>query len=291
MPETIEQGGTGGQATGETSTSQQTGSTGQTGQQTGQTTGQQTSGQTTSTGTQSGFTYTEDRSKWIPPHRFNEVNTKAQRVSELEASIKERDAKIAALVGVTPPTPGSEKAAQVKDAFLQMFPQFKSLVGLTPEQIDRLTKLPEDVERVNGSAQREATRHGKAQLNALSTKLADAIGADKLSEDQTSDLRDQFTVWFRAKVQAELKASGGDESETLTKYEEGSEEILDAFVARYKKNWLEPARRVATAGQVQRTSQRVPNSGPRNSSRSMNVWTYAAKVAKERGLKFGNANA
>lgn len=208
----------------------------------------------------SGFTFAEDRKNWLPPHRFNEVNEKAKRY---EAEIAERDRKIAALAGIQPTDPKSEKANQVKEAFLQMFPQFKHLVGLTEDQMQALVKTPESVGRAAEVETREWARHGKTQMSALFERVADVVGADELNADQQSELRDSFSTWFKGKVQAELKASDGAESATLSRYEDGDAKLLDEFVKRFSSNWVEPARRKATQLQINRTRP-VPNSQGRS---------------------------
>lgn len=242
--------------------------------------------------TPTGFTYTEDRSKWIPPHRLNEVTTKA---STAEAALAEANRKILALAGGG--TDQNDKSAKVKEEFLKLYPQLEPLLGLTKDQIAALTETPRHLDRVTQQEQREAAKHGKAQIAIISSRVADVIGAEKLTDDQQTDLRDNFAAWFRNKAQKELQASNGESSETLRRYEEGDEALLDEFVKRYTANWVEPARRKATAGITNRTNTRVPDSTGRSQVSSVKRpetfkslderIEYGAKLLKEQGHQFG----
>ncbi len=100
------------------------------------------------------FSYKEDRSNWIPDHRFKEVSAQARRATELESQLNEERRRVAALAGVNTPTADSQKSEQIKAAFFEMFPQMKALANLTPEQIQQaFTTMPDAV----NSAQQGAT--------------------------------------------------------------------------------------------------------------------------------------
>lgn len=246
----------------------------------------------------SGFNYKEDRSKWIPPHRFNEVNTRAQRAVELEAGIAERDRKIAALAGVSPADPGSEKAKQIDAAFRAQYPHLVPLLDLKPEQIEALVKTPDQVKSAGDAEKRAWMRHGKSQMTSLYSQVAEAFGADALNDDQKQDLQAGFGTWFRAKCNAEVKASEDGVSTTLQRWEDGDPEVLKEFVKRYTSNWVEPARRRVTQQSLTRTRP-TPNSQGRTQVTSVKRpdsfkdldarIAYAAQLGKENGaLKFAD---
>lgn len=242
----------------------------------------------------SGFTYKEDRSDWVPKHRFNEVNQKAARVTEYEAAIAERDRKIAALAGVTPQDPNATKTEQLRAAMVDLFPQLGHLKDLTDEQMQRLLQSPDQASRAVEIEQREQARHGKAQMTALYLEIAEHIGADELSADQKADLRDGFSSWLKAKCNAEIQSTG--DSATLTRYENGDPDLLREFAKRHSANWVEPARRKLTANTVARTRP-VPNSQGRAQVTSLqrpakfanmdDRLDFAAKSYLERGGQFG----
>lgn len=240
-----------------------------------------------------GFTYKEDRSQWIPKHRFDEVSRNAARVTQLENDNRQAQARIQALAGVTPGNPDADKAEQVKAAFLQMFPQFKHLAGMTEEQAQQLTQAPQHFQRQSEQEQRQWKRHGDQQVATISEKVAQAMGAEKLSDRQTDKLRSTFGSWLKSTAAAEYRATG--ESATLQKYEDGDPSITEAFVKEYTEDFIAPARRQVTAQQTTR-SRPVPNSGGRNqvttikrpeSFKSLDErLDFGAKLYQERGGSF-----
>lgn len=240
----------------------------------------------------SGFSYKEDRSDWVPKHRFNEVNTQAQEAKTLREQIKDRDLKIAALAGVTPAEPGADRKKAIDAAFREQYPHLVPLLDLPKEAIERLTQVPQQVDRVSESEKREWARHGKSQMTSLYGQVADAIGSDTLNKEQQSDLQVSFGSWFRARCQSEIDASPERISETLQRYEEGDPELLKEFVKRYTDNWVEPARRRVTQQTLTRTRP-TPNSQGRaqvTSVKKPEVFKnlderidYAAKLGKANG--------
>lgn len=243
-----------------------------------------------------GFTYTEDRSKWIPPHRFNEVSQQARRAADLESQIAERDRKIQALAGVTPKDSEAAKAESIKEALFQIMPQLRVFADRSVEEIQQILETPQYAARQEQTELRGWQRHGNQQMDIISERVAEAIGADKLDADQQADLRDGFASWLKQKAQAELQASDGAESKTLARYEDGDEKLLDEFVSRYTKNWVEPARRRATASTTARIRPTVSSTGraqvtslkrPEKFANLDERIEYAANLAKERGAQFG----
>lgn len=232
-----------------------------------------------------GFTYQEDRSKWIPPHRLSEESTKRQG---LEAQIAERDKKIAALAGVSAPDANASKKAEVEKAFFEMFPH------LTREKME---ELGAQAGAATAAEARQWSQHGKAQMASIYTAVAEQLGAESLSADQKADLQDGFAKWLKATCSKELQESGGESSATLAAYEDGDPKVVGAFVKRYSDNWVEPARRKVTAQTLGRTRP-VPDSTGRSQVTSVkrpekfaNIderIAYASDLAAERGFNFDN---
>lgn len=246
------------------------------------------------TATPTGFTYPEDRSKWIPDHRFKEVSTEVRTLKE---AIAERDRKIAAVMGVTTPNADDARAAQIKDAFFNLpgMGVMKKLSGLSDEQIDRMLSAADGVDSVKQNEMRGWQKHGNESVDHIASGVAEALGADSLDASQKEDLRNTFSSWLKRTVETEMRASDGQESKTLERYENGEKKLLDEFVAAYTKRWVEPARRTAAA----KTSTRIrptPNSMGRNQVTSLNRpekfkslderLDYAVNRAKELGVQF-----
>lgn len=248
------------------------------------------------TGAQSGFQYPEDRSKWIPPHRFNEVNTQAQRARELETQLATTRSQIAALTGSQPSDANTQKAEQVKEAFFNLpgMGVFRKFATLSDEQIDKLLKVPDQIEHTTQNEQRAWQRHGNEQITYIASGVAEALGSEALDEDQQYDLRVAFKSWITKKGQAEIDTTGN--SPSLSRYEQGDKKLLDEFVTAYTKRWVEPARR-QNAASVQSRVRQVPSSAGRSQVSTVQRPTefkslderieYAAKLATERGAQFG----
>ncbi len=241
------------------------------------------------------FSYKEDRSAWVPPHRIKEQTDKARAA---EQRYEESQRRVAALSGVQIPNPQDEKVAQSREALMTLFPQLRKFENLTDEQLDRVLQTPDFVERANANDIQNWTRHGRQQLGTLHQDVADAIGAETLTSDQQSDVNESFKSWFKTTVEKELQASGGEISATLQRYEDGDKTLIGEFSKRYIGNWITPARRQVTAQQTARINQRVPNSAGRaqvttsvkrpDTFKSLDErMDYAAELYKERGGNFG----
>lgn len=238
------------------------------------------------------YAYDEDRSNWIPPHRLKEETGKRQA---LETQIAERDKKIAALAGTSTPDAKTEKAEQIKQAMFEMFPWAKRFSDLSDDQINALLDAPKGVETAKHLEHQQWERHSDTQMTSVFEQVADVMGAESLNDEQKSDLRDGFAAWLRTTCNKELQASDGQTSKTLSRYEKGDPALLAEFVKRYTANWVEPARRKATAQAVSRT-RAVPDARGRTPVTSVTKpakfnslderLDYAAKLAKERGVTF-----
>jgi hypothetical protein len=291
-----------GGAGGGTGTGADAGGTGAAGTGTGTAAGTAATGTAAGTstaqpGAASGFTYKEDRSDWVPKHRFNEVNGQAQRARQLETELEVEKRRVQALSGVIPADPGSEKQRAIDAAFRAQYPHLVPLLDLSKEQIEALTSVPDQISRVGDSEKREWARLGKSQMTSLYAQVAESIGADSLNSDQQQDLQAGFANWFRARCGAEIQASEDGISDTLQRYEDGDPELMKEFVKRYTANWVEPARRRVTQQTLTRTRP-TPNSQGRTQVTSVKRpekfknlderIEYAASLAKERGVSFAD---
>jgi hypothetical protein len=296
-------------ATGQQQTGKEAASTSSTADNKGtQQTSQQTSSQGTGqTGSPTAFTYKEDRSDWMPRHRFNEVSTKNK---DYETQISDLTRKLTIALGGEVKSPDEAKAAQIKDAFFKLpgMGALRKLSELSEEQLDSLLSVPQHVSQNQEAEFRQWQRHGNQQIETVSDKVAEAIGTDTLDNDQKTDLRNTFSSWLKTRSSNELQQAidrYGEEavardqrrfSDTIRRYEDGDPKLLDEFVTRYTKNWVEPARRSATARTSTRTRP-VPDSSGRTPVTSIQRPAsfknlderieYASNLAKERGVQFG----
>lgn len=256
------------------------------------------SGQTASP---TGFTYQEDRSQWIPKHRFDQINTQATthatRNTQLEQQLLAEQRRVQALAGVTPQDPNQAQSDRVKEAFFEMFPNMKHLANMTDAQIQALVQAPQQFQRANDAEGKHWQRHGNQQVSAIAERVAEAMGAETLTPRQTEKLRTTFASWIKSTAQQELQASGGQSSATLQKYEDGDPSVVEAFAKEYIEDFVTPARRHVAAQNINR-NRPVPNSSGRSQVTSVarpekfNSWderiAYAQNLGKERGMNFGH---
>ncbi len=246
------------------------------------------------------YKYKEDRSNWIPKNRFDEINQRAhQSTAQLQALQQElanERRRVQALAGVVPQDPNAQRSEQVKQAFFEMFPQFKQLASMSDEQMQKLMMAPDRMQEASQAEHRQWQRHGNQQVAAISEQVADALGMDKLSPRQESTLRTAFTAWLKSTAAQEFQASNGQGSDTLRRYEDGDPSVIQSFTTEYVADFITPARRQATAQSINR-NRPVPNSSGRSQVTTPprpetfkdldERIAYAAEQYKERGGSFG----
>lgn len=234
-----------------------------------------------------GYSYPEDRSRWIPPHRLQQ---ESQRRQELEHAIAERDRRIAALAGVTPQRPEEAQAEQARQAFLELFPRFAKL---NDETLDRLITLAENADTIQETAGATWTRHGTHVLSSLIGKAQEMLGGQLQPRAQTR-LRQAFVSFIENDVTRAQR--NGMASPLLQRYEAGDETLLDEFLKDWADDFFVPAQRKVTQQAVNRSRPVVSSTGRSQVTTVQRPATfknlderldYAAKLAKERGVQFG----
>lgn len=306
-------GGAGGGSTDAGATGQQqTGQTGQSSTQSSQsaTQTQAQSGQQaaqTGTGPTSGTTAQPlDPKDFIPRHRYNEVSGRLRAIEEANQDLQRR---LTIALGGQPVDPQTQKAQSIVDAFFNLpgMGKLRRFIDMEDDQLEALLETPRHIGAQQKAEEQHWQRHGNQQTDTVSAKVAEAIGVDSLDDEQRGDLRVALRTFVQSRSMSELQQAADrygaeavqqDErrfSPTLRRYEDGDPKLLDEFVTRYTKNWVEPARRTATARTSTRT-RAVPETSGRAAVSSIQRPTsfknwderleYAAKVAKERGLTF-----
>jgi len=204
-------------------------------------------GQKTDTGKPTGFTYTEDRSKWIPPHRLGEETTKRtaaeKRIQELESAYQQEQRRVQALAGVSPQDPDAAELEEIRERFKQLRPD---LAKLDEKSIDRLLQMAERFDEVEGSVQANWDAHGKRSFKTVTDKVEEAIGGE-LTQRQRVRLNDALVLTLY------------NDPQLKQRYDSGDQTLLDEFAKEWVEDWFEPARRKALANEVDRTGRKVPN--------------------------------
>jgi hypothetical protein len=205
------------------------------------------------------FSYDEDRSNWVKPdvHKKAEglINRTSAELAKLKADIAERDRRIAALAGITPPPSAEETEAEKVAAAFYSLPQFAHLKGITPELLKSIEQLVHQ-----GSTLTEARDHLYNQqadrfLDSMDQAFADELGAQTLTPGQQRKLRAAFGAWVPDK-----QADPEGHAAFTKRYNSGDPSLISEFVKEYAADMLEPARRQATVPIAQRRA--VPRSGP-----------------------------
>jgi hypothetical protein len=245
-------------------------------------TGQQTTGKKV-------FTYDEDRSKWVPSHRISE---ETQKRTAIETENKRLNDQLKALVGVTPVTPEAEKAGKVKDAMFEMFPWAKKLSELSNEQLDRVLNAADNVDAANQFITQNWSKHAKSTTKALIEEVTAMSG--ELSDRAKGRLETAFKTMIEDEITKAERT--GNVSDSLQKYIDGDESLVVDYAKEWNEDFVKPARRQVVTQEIDR-SKRVPNSTGRSQVTSIQKpasfkslderLDYAANLAKERGVQFG----
>lgn len=237
----------------------------------------------------SGFSYPQDRSDWVPRHRFQEVNSQAQRAKDLESQLNQERQRVRALSGVETPSPDAAQRQKIREALLEVAPELKDLP-------DRLEAVKEVREQMAAADKEKWRQHGDRVVDQIGSTVANAMNVDALSTRQLSGLRSAFGAWIRATVDQEVATAGV--SATLQKYERGDPSLVKTFADVYVEDWVKPGQRQVTAQAVNRArptpnsaGRGAPVSGVKRPETFKNMderMEYASALAKERGVVFRN---
>jgi hypothetical protein len=203
------------------------------------------------------FTFKEDRTHWVDPDRFRKaeglVNRTTKELEGARALIAEQNRRIAALAGVQTPSADEVETQRIADAFFAL-PQFAHLKHLTPELLEQVRTLASESTSIQAARDHVWNSHTDRFLARLDERFADEIGVESLTPGQQRKLRAAFGALIPdERTDPEAHAA------FTKRFEAGDEKLIDDFVAEFRADMLEPARRQAT---VTTTRRPVPRSGP-----------------------------
>lgn len=184
---------------------------------------------------------------YVPSHRIREIREQeSARYSQLEASTKseiERLTKqVQALTGVTPQT--QNESDVIRQQLFKVVPQLEALIK-HQEKLERLIANQEQLEQQNNHYW---TSYNRTQMGRL-FKAAESAYGQPLTDAQKRYLAGSFVGW----------ASGDPELEA--RYQ-SDPELVEEFWKEFSSNFVEPARRAATATTVQRAPANLPQDTP-----------------------------
>lgn len=205
------------------------------------------------------FEFSEDRTHWVDPKKLSAAERATQKaVNDANTYRQQLDAaqkRIQALAGVTPTDPVEQERQGIVDAFLKIFPSARFLTD------DKLSaKFQEWLE--TGDQARDAVTHHwvthrEQVYGDLQTSFMDEINVDQLTPRQVTTL----VAAFKASVPDD-KADPEGYEQWRQRYERRDPTLITDFIKAYVEDMIEPARRQAVAGAVNR-NPRVPQGGPR----------------------------
>lgn len=228
------------------------------------------SGATGATGTgEKVYTYKEDRTDWTPRHRLNEVSGKLtvteQRALKAEQELESERKRTRALAGLEPVDAKKQETEELRSILTGMFPQLKTLEGLTAEQ---LQEVMEAARTARSTSQQTWERHAITMLTDLDTEAATALDVDKLSPTQQRNLRRAYSAAASealAERQAQMEQGTrrsldtiNSDKDFIARHEQGDKTLVKEFVKAFLGDWFEPARRSVTAQQARRNMRPVP---------------------------------
>ncbi len=165
----------------------------------------------------------------------------------LRAQLAAEQRRVQALAGVVPQSEDETQNAAIRAQFAKIFP---GLAKLTDEQIAKVLATAERGDNLDAATNHHWQTHSRNMLGQLSTELGDAIGGEP-TERQS-----------RAVAQAFANLCEAD-PEILARYEAGDPKLIKEFVAQWKEDWYDTARRQVTADTMNR-QRRVPNGRDRS---------------------------
>lgn len=203
------------------------------------------------------YTYDEDRSNWVRPDVFKNAerlnNKTAGEIENLRRQLLDRDRRIAALAGVAPVDPDQAEAEKVANAFYSL-PQFAHLRNVTPELLDRMSKLVHESTSLTEARDHIYNQQADRLLTSIDRAFAEEIGAESLTPGQQRKLRAAFAAWIPDRQTDPEGHAAFDK-----RYNAGDETLITEFLKEFATDVLEPARRQATIPVAQRRP--IPRSG------------------------------
>jgi hypothetical protein len=183
-------------------------------------------------------TPSEDRSNWVPPYRLREQTQRFEQSlnaerARWEAEKAAYEAKVRALVGVTPPE--NPQIDEVKSQFKTVFPDL-DYIGSQKAQIEELIALKDEL-RASMNAQWES--HNRTATNILYSE-AEATYGQPLSDDAKRTLGASFIGYLQSNPEA------------YQRYQYDPSVAKD-FWKDFSGRFVDPVRRqqaVATAGRI-----------------------------------------
>jgi len=200
-----------------------------------------------------GFSYAEDRSQWIPPHRLSEVTTRFRTLAEQN---RELDRRVRALTGIEQPRNTQHDA--VRQQFAEVFPEMAPLLQ-DPKALAQVLELAKSgqLDELRGTAEAYWGRHAQTTARELVTQFAKSSGVDV----STLSPRVQNRMALHLKAFIEEDHTG----QRQHRFEMADPSIVTECLADMDGMFLDPLRRSTAAAAARNLEQnrRLPEAGVR----------------------------
>jgi len=241
------------------------------------------------------FSFKEDRTDWIPPHRLSETSRKAQeaeqRAQQLQQQLETEQKRVRAAMGIDPKDPKAEEATQVREALKGVLTELgldlDALKGLTKAQVQQLLA---GSEQATSASNMLYERHRDEMFDKVEDGIQSKLGVEKLSDRQVNAIRTAYAQQCAASYQTRerLVAQGReneiDENDFIGRHLKGDPALVKEFVEEFLNDWYEPARRNVSQSVVRRQSRPVPSGG-----RGETVVTKVPEIDFSDNKKFSDA--
>jgi hypothetical protein len=220
--------------------------------------------------TPTGFSYAEDRSQWIPPHRLNEVSTRYRTLAEQNRDLERRYRALAGLE-----QPRNQQHDAVRQQFGEVFPELAPLLQ-SPDALGQILELVKSgrLAEMQGTVEAYWGRHAQTTARELVNQFAKSAGVDVASLSPRAHNR----MALHLKAFIEEDPSGQRQS----RFEMADPSLIEEALADMNGLFIDPVRR-STAAAAARTvegNRRLPEAGVRGS-----VPPNAEKPAQTRSEK------
>jgi hypothetical protein len=193
------------------------------------------------------FSYAEDRTNWVPPHRLREITQARQQI---EQQLQHARQQVAALTNTPGPAqPSDPQQEALRRELFQLVPGLDKLLSIS-EKLQALAQV--DPQDVTGAQEHYWTMMGNQTLRQVEGELCKALGTDKLTPFAQQSVRQSFAVYVQSNPEAASKYASQDPS------------LITDFVQEYTTGILEPHRRsITTTVQQPRVAavSRLPRGG------------------------------
>lgn len=183
----------------------------------------------------------------VPSYRLREQRDQYEaRIQQLQtqnqSEIDRLQKQIQALAGVTPQN--QSQADVIREQLYQVVPDLKELLEMR-EQLKEVTAQREDFVQ---QSRHYWESYNRSQMDRLYKTFGDSYG-QPLSDAQKSYLKAAFIGW------------ASNDPELASRYQTDPS-LVDEFAKEFSSSFVEPARRIATTQNVQRTTPALPQDTP-----------------------------